>query len=203
MLFEKKIQFRFKGTRNYVHGTDLFDAILSMAMVFFKEYPSRIKGTFHRLLASDAILRIYNEGEELDHADPYAAFSIELKSHSYTASITNANSHITSSYEYDEKIVLEKMVMEKDTAKMLATSAFTYIEQIVAMTKELHLTLYPDMVEKWLFTRIDIKDVLDPSLYPGRELVIKALKNFHNRLTQNAVFLDDHMLGHIWFSKAF
>ena len=141
--------------------------------------------------------------KKLDHADLYAAFSIELKSHSYTASITNANSQITSSYEYDEEIVLEKMVMEMETAKMLATSSFTYIEQIVAMTKKLHLTLYPDTVEKWLFTRIDIKDVLDPSLYPGRELVIKALKNFHNRLTQNAVFLDDQMIGYIWFSKAF
>lgn len=200
MLYEKKISFRLKGNRTYVQGPDIFDKTLDGVRDFFKEYPSQVKGEFHRLLMHNAVLRIYRDTEEIDYEKINAHFSIQIKNSSYPVAIIESQSPITSSYEYDEHKVLDHLVIEHGAARMVAKAAYTYIEQIVAMTKKLHLTLYPDAKKKWLFTKIEIKDVIDPSRYPGHELAIKVVRNFHHRLTQNAILLDDNSIGNIWFS---
>ena len=160
MLFEKEIVFSFKGNRDYIHGTDIFDKILDTVGVLFKEYPNKMKGSFHQPLESNAILRIYDDAGELHLENLNALFSFQLKNSSYHACLTEVNSQITSSYEYDEKRVLDKMIIERETARMVAKSSYTYIEQMVAMTKKLHLTLYPDVAPKWLFTKIEIQDAI-------------------------------------------
>ena len=202
MLYEKEISFRFKGNRTYVHGTDIFDKILDTSRTFFKEYPTWIKGSFHRLLTNDAIFQIYNDSDTINNENFYARFSIKIKDNSYQFLINSAKFLICSSYEYNEEMVLDKMVIEGKKARMTAKSSYTYIEQLVSMTKKLHLIIYPNTTPKWLFTKIEIRDVLDPALYPKHELAIVAQKNFHNKLTQNAILYDGIYLGNIWFSKA-
>ena len=108
MLFEKEISFRFKGNRDYIHGTDIFNTILDTVRVLFKEYPTKMKGSFHRLLTNSAILRIYNDAEEIDHENLYALFSIQVKNHWYLACIAKAKSQITSSYNMMKKAFLIK-----------------------------------------------------------------------------------------------
>jgi len=202
MLQEREIQFKFKGNRDYVHGTDIFDNVLESARIFFDDYPTRIQGSFHRLLTNNGILRIYNHSEVIDYQPVYALFYVQEQSSSFLMTVSNADSIITSSYEYDEQKVLHNVRIEDNKARMFTKSSYTYIEQIVAMTKKLHLTLYPDAKKNWLFTKIQIKEVLHPSLYTNHELAIKAVKNFHYKLTQNAIFLDDNLVGNIWFSQA-
>ena len=74
MLYEKRIPFRFKGKRNYIHGTDMFDCMLRNVRGFFNNYPDEIKGSFHRQLKSEGILRIYDNHEIIDDKDIYALF---------------------------------------------------------------------------------------------------------------------------------
>jgi len=202
MLHEKEIFFKFKGNRNYVHGTDIFDNVLKNVRFFLKNYPTKINGSFHRFLTSNGILRIYNHDEAVDRENIFALFCIQQETASFLITITSSDSAIPSSYHYDEDNVLHNLVIENDTAKMLAKSSYTYIEQIVAMTKKLHLTLYPNANKNWLFTKIEINDLVDPSLYPNHQLLIKSIKNFHYRLTQSAIILDDNLVGNIWFSQA-
>jgi hypothetical protein len=202
MLYQKEITFKFKGNRDYVHGTDIFDKVLKNIRFFLNNYPTKINASFHSLLKSNGILRIYNYKEAIDRENLSALFSIQADAASFLITITSFNSAITSSYHYDEADVLYKSAIDNDSIKMIVKSSYTYIEQIVAMTKQLHLTIYPDAKKNWLFTKIEVIDLIDPTSYLNRELAIKAVKNFHYKLTQNAIFLNDNLIGNIWLSQA-
>lgn len=201
MLYEKKIPLRFKGKRNYIHGTDMFDNMLSNVRNFFNKYPNEIKGSFHRLLKFQGILRIYDNIEIIDPNIACANFSININGTIYQVIFTASKTPILSSYNYDENIVLDKLSIDNNEARMILKSSYTYIEQIVAVTKQLHLTFYPSGSGNWLFTKIHIRDFIDPSIFPGHMISIKIEKNFHCRLTQSSIFLDKKLLGRIWFSS--
>ena len=202
MLLEKKIQFRFKGRRNFVHGTDIYNCLLETLKDNFDSYPSQIRGSFHRLLKHNGILHIYSNREEFNQELLFAGFVLLINNGEYHAGLSSADTPVISSYDYDEQDVLDGQSFDDDTVKLAFNTSYTYIEQIVAMTKRLHFSLYPDVKEKWLFTKIRLQNKIDPRLFPGRELSVKAGKNFHNKLTQNMLALDNEPMGDIWFSSS-
>ena len=130
----------------------------------------------------------------------YAVFDILLNNIYYEVSILNDGKSITSSCEYDEKKVLANMSLDGEKIILPFNPAYTYTEQIVAMTKKLHLELFPEATGKWLFTKIQIRDVIDPASYQGRILSVEAERNFHYKLTQCSITLDAQTIGSIWFS---
>jgi hypothetical protein len=201
MLYQTKTPFRYKGDRNYVHGPDVFDAMLKTVHDYFNNYPNEIKGSFHRFLQNDGIISIYDNNKSINYKIIFAFFSIILNEASYKIVITAAKNKVCLSYDYDEHKILENMECYDGEIKMILKSSYTYMEQIVAMTKKLHLTFYPLDDKNWLITKIHLIDAIDPVIFPGHMLSIKTEKNFHYRLTQNTIFLDDKFVGRIWFSK--
>jgi len=200
MLTEKIIDFKFKGNRSYVHGTDIYDSMLLTAREYFGEYPTQMICSFHSLLRNQGICRIYEGKMPLGDDQVYAFSNIFIKTQPFQESIIDSDRPILSSYEYDEEEVTESIEVVKETARMLVKSTYTYIEQIVALTKKLHITLYPDAPGKWLLSKIKIEKMIDPAIYPGHTIIIDAEKKFHYRLTQCAISLDDKPIGNIWFS---
>ena len=200
MLHERNIEFKFKGERRYVQGPDIYDGMLATVHDYFKEYPVRVSGTFHRLLNENGICRIYEYKNLINKENYYAVFDIIINNNDYEVSILNDGNSITSSCEYDEKKVLTNMVFDKEKIILPFNSAYTYTEQIVAMTKKLHLKLFSEADGKWLFTKIQINDIIDPALYQGSILSVEAERNFHYKLTQCSITLDNHKIGSVWFS---
>jgi len=200
MLNERLVPFRFKGGRSYVRGTDIYDSMLEMVLDYFGEYPDSVKGSFHGLLENNGIFRIYESGEPLGDERLFALFSILMKENMYQLVLLDAGTPISLSYEYDEQKVLENVVLKDETITMQFKSTYTYIEQIVSMTKKLHLTIYPATKGKWLFTKILVDKAVDPALYPRKVLSVKAERNFQNKLTQCSIKLNDHPIGFIFFS---
>lgn len=200
MLNETLVPFRFKGGRSYVHGTDIYDSMLEMVLDYFGEYPDSVKGSFHGLLENNGVFRIYNSGELLVNEQFFALFSILMKENTYQLVLLDAGTPISLSYEYDEQKVLKNMALKDETITMQFKSIYTYIEQIVSMTKKLHLTIYPAAKGKWLFTKILVDKAVDPALYPRKVLSVKAERNFQNKLTQCSIKLDNQPIGSIFFS---
>lgn len=200
MLTEKIINFQFKGNRTYVQGPDIYDGMLWVVREYIGEYPSNIKGSFHRLLNCNGICRIYEDDKTLDHGSFFAYFNLLIRKTTYQASILTTDTQISSSYEYNEEKVLFGISLKDMEIGMLAKSNYTYMEQLVAMTKKLHISQYPEVKGHWLFTKIQIRDVIDPHLFPGCELKVKIENNFHYRLTQSSIRLDNMPIGNIWFS---
>ena len=200
MLCQETIHFKYKGNRKYVQGPDIYDAMLQKVLEVFAAYPIHVKGSFNCLLKNNGILRIHESTEKIDKNKLCTFFSITIGSDQYYVVLLDAGTKVSSSCYYDERKVLEDMVFQVDTVTMQAKSEFTYMEQIVAMTKKLHLLIYPGANGKWLFTKIDLATYIDPQLYQDQNISVKARKNFHNSLTQNSIFVNTEEIGEIWFS---
>lgn len=194
------IPFKYKGHRNYISGTDIYNSVLKTVRGLFGVYPSRLNGNFHRILRNNGKCIIQKDIDQINRDQAYAVFSLRIGEETFYASVYDDGTGITDSYDYDEKKVLEGAIIDEAIIRMVAKRRYSYIEEIVAMTKNLHLSFYPSVTGKWLFTKIRIEDFLDPSLFWGHVLLIKSEKNFHNRLTQCSISLDDKRLGIIYFS---
>ena len=200
MLHEKEIFFKLKGSRDYVQGADIFDKILVFVNAFFGNYPTMINGNFYKLLQYNGLFSLYSDTESHKQENCYAYFSIYFDQARYQVNVSRAGSRVSISEEYDEDEVLNGIIIENDKANMLVKQSYSYMEQIVAMTKKLHFIIYPNTNGKWLFTKISLKGVVNPTLFIDKTLLIEAKKNFHNKLTQNAIYLEDRYLGDIWYS---
>jgi hypothetical protein len=198
--YEIDIPFRYKGKRNYVHGPDIYNSVLRAVRDLLNVYPARINGSFHRLLRNNGICTIQKDIDQTNREGAYAIFSMKIKEEIFHASVYDAGTKISSSYSYDEKKVLEGVIVEDDEIRMVAKKRCSYMEELVAMTKKLHLSLYPNAIGKWLVTKIMIEHVVDPNSYWGHVLAVKSERNFHNRLTQCSISLDAKRLGVINFS---
>ena len=200
MLHEEIIAFKFKGNRQYVHGTDIIDSVIKKVEEKFGEYPDSIKGSFHRRLKSHGKIRIYPQSKALKDITYNSLFTIEVKEKEYLVTLSQTDRPIKSAYTYDEEAVTLGMVYRDKSVQITVNNNYSFIEQIVALTKKLHLNIYPNSIGNWFFTKIQMQLSIAPKLIPGRYLMIKARKNFHNKLTQNLIYLDTEFIGDIWFS---
>jgi len=200
MLHERNIKFIFKDRRNYVQGPDIYDGILETVKDLFEEYPIEITGSFHRLLNTNGICRIYHDSDEIKYEGTSANFSFKLKNKTYHATILDSYSTISSRREYDEKQIIKGHNVNDNCVALTVKSNYSYMEQIVAITKLLHLHLYPEASGKWLFTKIQIRDFTDPIQFIGHQCKVFNKRHFNYILTQNSIYIDNTPIGNIWFS---
>jgi len=203
LVREEMVGFKFKGKRTYVHGTDIFQATLEFVLRALGDYPSRLDGYLHHLLRNNALFCLHKD-KAIEKDDKLCAyFSLEFGDQKYWVSVLDSGEPITSSREYDEANVVSLCSLAGDVAVMAFKDAYTYIEQYVAMTKYLHSAVYPDATRKgkWLFTRIQLQNAIDPNLYSQATIMeVEFEQNFHNRLTRSSLRMNNTLIGYIFFS---
>jgi hypothetical protein len=64
------------------------------------------------------------------------------------------------------------------------------------MNKHMHQLLFPELIGKWIFTRIDLPLFCDAH----EKLALKIQHNMNNRLTKSDIEVDGKKVGDIFFS---
>jgi len=186
------LNFCFKGSRKYVHGTDIFrklteyygkdiknidiafHGITIRNMTFFTEKPDdkEVKVTF-RCLRNEDKIKLFGIENDL---------SVDCR------------------YEYlEEKIVVNSVVdIQEESIVLDAQTEYSFIEHIVAMNKALLEKLYNDMNGKWYFTRLQLNENISMSDVSSLQVILKS--NFQFKLTKSAIVANGLELGFIYFS---
>jgi hypothetical protein len=99
---------------------------------------------------------------------------------------------------YPEEDIVKKTSIEGKVITIMGEVQFTPIEILVAMTKRLHMKLYPIKVGRWFFTRLDLNRLL--TISDASKLKVEIDKNLNNRLTKGSIHSGEEMLGYIYFS---
>lgn len=185
----------FKGTRNYLQGPDIFNALID-SLQSFPEVISNLDVSFHRL--SSHQLQLCDE--EPDSCDLVAACRYTVGSLDKTVYLKETIESVVGSYLYDEDNVIDGLLIDeqKRSASLMTTSEYTMIETWVAMVKALHLRAFSGSKGKWLFVRAKFKEYKkyhSPSIN-----TVKISSSFGVKLTRTEVFRDDIKLGEIFFS---
>ncbi|WP_066153799.1 hypothetical protein [Aliarcobacter cryaerophilus] len=188
------LEFCFKGSRTYVHGTDIFNKLTEQlkSEMLNKE----IDLSFHGIAKANMdLISEKPENEEL------LKFAIKFTNKNNERDVLYAvenGENIECRYEYPEEDIckLSNLNLDGQEVKLECESSYTFVENSVALNKYLLESLFPDANGKWYFTRFQLNKVPE-NIYPLR-LELKA--NFNFKLTKTEIFVNDESIGFIYFS---
>ena len=191
MKKEFDLDFCFKGSRKYVHGTDIFTQLVES----HNNNVENIDIAFHGITVNNMSFYIEKPVEEVKVTFRCIQDEIKVK----LFGVENDTS-VDCRYEYlEEKIVENSMVdVAEEIINLNTRTEYSFIEHIVAMNKALVEQIYSDVNGKWYFTRLQLKENISMSDISSLQLVLKS--NFQFKLTKSAIIVNDVEVGFIYFS---
>jgi hypothetical protein len=190
------LNFRFKGARDYVHGTDMFNQTLSWLCETGAE-PRDIDFAFHRI----ARRQLAAGPAAPEGAEPVAVCNYTSGGERLRIVLVERGAHVTERYPYPEDEIVSAMAVDATARRGVLRGATTYsdVELAVAMTKALHQRVFGPAT-RWLFVRARFPQYTRQSQPAERAVAIVA--SFHGKLTRTEVAFDGAKVGEIHFSPA-
>jgi len=186
--------FCFKGSRNYVHGTDIYHQILSLLSNQIKE---KFDLSFHGIATSN--MQLSYQAPKDETLIKFVCKYIDKSKNKIVFYGTEIDNKIECRYEYLENDIcsLSQINTVKQEVILSKDSTYSFIENSVALNKYLLENLFPNANGKWYFTRLQLKQLPKETCYPLK-LSLKA--NFNFKLTKTEIFIDNQSIGFIYFS---
>jgi hypothetical protein len=188
------LEFCFKGSRNYVHGTDIFNKVIKQLKN--EMLNKKIDLSFHGIARTN--IDLVNEKPENKELIKFAIKFINKDNKKEVMYGIENGKKIECRYEYPEENIynLSNLNLEKKEVVLNKDTSFSFIENIVALNKYLLVNLFSNANGKWYFTRLQLKENID-SNYPLK-LILKG--SFNLKLTKTEIFVDNKSVGFIYFS---
>lgn len=195
-MLEKKLDLQFKGGRDYLHGTDMFNSVLTWLNSQESEVCD-IDFAFHRL-AQKQLKIVY--GALPTSVEAVATCSYSSNDLRKRVNIIETQDVIEGRYPYLEDEIVSRMEIDSDAQMGFLKDEVHYsdIEVWVAMTKALHLKVFPDLTGKWLFVRTRFPKFIFKSTSEERTINLSA--SFNDKFTRSDALLDGVKVGEIYFS---
>jgi hypothetical protein len=198
-MHEKRVEFKLKGQRNYVHGTDIFNSVMEYVIESHgNNQISDIAISFHAEVRTGLILEFCTQSSFTRPKDASVIFGYKYHGlHNWI--VLRADGHVISNRNpYDEDVISNACVVNENASAITREMepSFSLIEVIVSMNKRLHHHLFPK-VKKWLFVKAEF---LEWRVDQPRLLQIQIVSNFNQKLTKSAVLLDGKHLGFLYFA---
>lgn len=203
MMTKIALNFRYKGDRQYIHGTDMFNQCFKVLKEQTQGEIGNLEFAIHKMTDSNLSLILYQKQQapEVDYRD-IAILKFSSCGLLWQANLINADTKPTDRYSYDEASIIELCEID-ETARYIflngGETPYSEIETLVSMTKALHLKLFPQLQGSWVFCRWE-----SPRWPLGsgsmRSVSIRLMQAVGTRLTKSEVSLEGEVLGHIYFS---
>ncbi len=188
-----ELHFEFKGERNYVHGSDIFNAISTIARQSFSDgFVAFI--AFRNIARRQCVLAF----ENVSLMTAVATGSIRAgdgQLHPFW--LLECEEEIVGRYPFDEEAIVgyAEVSIENKSIGMLPDGSVTLIEYVIALTKRLNYLLSPDIDGKWLFGQLN----LDMPLTHCAAMRIVQKSILPGRMSINEIWLDNARVGTIRF----
>lgn len=194
----RRIEFSFKGDRDYIQGTDIFNALVGQYQCAkLRNIHFTIHG-FVRTPMCEAYQADSREGlDQLRNIKARASFDfggirqwLALKDLPALGPARRC--------EYPEDRITSLCDVRGRTIVLERASPFPFIETVVAMNKHLHQKLFADATGKWVFTGAALTQGCDAR--EGFSLQIGSEVNY--RLTRAEIVHNGRAIGSLLFSLA-
>ena len=194
------LYFLFKGQRDYVHGTDMYEKIADFVRQSSSGLASgEFRMTIHSIVRHQCRL-VYSDvgdsGSKPNNAK--AEFSFISGNFKIMGWLVETASPVTERYPYVEEKIIEDCSFRENGIITRKTEGYSAIEVVVAMNKHLNVQLFPEAHGKWFFTRIDLKTLLDRQC--GETYSVELAGVLGNRMTRSAILINGKAIGYIYFS---
>lgn len=187
----------FKGTRHYIQGPDLFNAVQALALFATGAkgaYVSKLAFTRFAYFKCDLVL----SPEATDTAcNPMGEGEFSLPDGRHQPFLLSEGTQAPLERRpYDEDSMVVSASYAGQVATLQAPIQHSSIEAVVALTKVLNYRLSPPKTGKWVFGKIDLTKAL-PSIQ--NHLTITRTKSVSGRFSVNDINIDGARVGTIQF----
>lgn len=192
------LSFQFKGGRNYVHGTDLFNQVNELAVQEDISLAGQVQMSIHRMIHENLTAH-WIEGDMIEN--PAAVFVFTEGSNREVLALTENGNSVEERYAYDEdSIGLQAEITDQEIIHQhVAAIEYSNIEKVVALNK-VHLQhLFQDNVGKWIFSKLSVSGDFKASTV--KTIKIELKKRIGLRLTKSNIYFDNRHIGEIYFSS--
>lgn len=187
------LKCRFRGARDYVHGTDLFRALLDVTAA-----SGPICLEIHRVIRRQAEVFRAAEGQKRGDLNSIAA-TFEYSSGGEREVMfvrERPGLEIAIREPYDEQAVVSNAVLSADEILSDSQEYGAFVERVLALNKLL-LASIAGPQHKWWFSRLKLDSI------PRDEcrLALRFLTSFHWKLTKTLIIADGSAVGEVYFSR--
>ena len=193
------VQFRFKGNRDYVHGTDQYREVARRLEATGDSDVNTVRITFHGLNRHHCFFTLGALSGKSEKPESFVAeFTANIFDRQMIGWLVPTKRPVLDRYSYDESSILEQCEIVEDSAVLHSDPGFSSIETIVAITRQLHEVLYPEVEGKWFFSRLDLDALLPTDPVPPIEISLE--QKIGSRLTKSSILFGNDRIGNIFFS---
>lgn len=188
----EKLKFVFKGNRDYVQGTSLFNALVDAAGER-GAYEGEIDVSFKKMVHNPICLLEQREPTP----DDAVIAKICTSDGKQITLVLNAASEIENAdrQEFDEYKVCHGAVVGNKRIIQAQPYHLDLIELLVSLCKKMHIECV-DASKKWVFSRyVGQIPIPDPA-----KVELNITKQVGTRLTCSNVVINDKKIGNIYFS---
>jgi len=195
-----ELKFCFKGSRTYVQGPDIFDAVLDKLKEDFDlSKLIKIKYAAHNMLHNNANLYVVNDFKKDNFEIINSIITFTSKDKKYHAVVSQNKRQISCKVEYSEEIVRTQSEINSNIITFENILDDSLTELIVSMNKfYLQETVTKD--GKWIVTQFEYNNLINYFNIRNKALKLELISNFNNKLTKSQVFVDNNLVGYLYFS---
>ncbi len=194
------LEFCFKGSRNYVQGPDIFEAVVEKLKLDFDIHNvTDIKYSAHEMLHTNAEMIVSENFNNNDFEKINSVITFKKNDTKCYVVIVENGDKIECSTDYSEEIVRTKSIINKNIITFANELEDSITEIVVSMNKYfLQETVTKN--GKWIVTKFEYKELVNLEDIKDKELKLELTNNFNNKLTKSTIFVDDVAVGYLYFS---
>lgn len=190
-----KLNLLFKGSRDYLQGGDIYNAINALAPRLTGIHDCYLaKLAFRKLARNECLVLTSPPGPG---QVPVANGTIKSKGQ-FLADlwVISTDYPVNGRYEYKEEEITERASLQGSSITLSKETGYTAIEECIALTKELHHNIFQNIKGKWLFAQIDLSE---PFKLARESMSIKFKGAVGSSFTISQIYQDNVDIGAIRF----
>lgn len=196
-MMRKLLRLSYKGTREYLHGSDIFNALSCVANEVTGHVDAFVDRLTFRRFARFACELTTEQPANSSMVVGQVRFKLPDSSH-LSAWLVETDIAVTDRRPFDEDRLLAnaRLDQEQRSARLPDRSEYSPIEDVIALTKYLNYAVSPEVDGKWVFGQLDIAEPLTEN-YQALEIKMKSL--IAGRFSANDILIDGHRIGSMRF----
>lgn len=189
----------FRGTRTYLHSTDLYEAILAGCEVTdLGTADGRLFLKIRKTLTCQPELCFLAPGETGDPAGAGADFIVTVGGYPVAGFVRETGRPVTRRKEYDERSIWDCASVSGMTITVRKPSLAAPIEVVTALGVLQHRTVYPPKDgSRWMLGRIDLARPLRHADVAALEIMLR--QHIGQRMTRSTIAAAGVTLGTMEF----
>jgi hypothetical protein len=186
----------FRGSRDYVHSTDIYEEIVSGAKLANLFPSGRIDLHIRRKIVSRPIYLFTREAFAGEEDAAYA--NIELSGLKWLVRVVNTAHPVEATKAYDEQRIFDASFIEENRIFLRQNIGMRPIEVVTALSVRLHKTLFPPgPLQRWLLGRLNVSRPLDSR--DSEFMAIEIERRIGKNITRARVIAKDRAIGSLTF----